>query len=82
MIEFMDISEFFPGLVLSQVAAQSGQNVTLVDLDENILGKAKKSIHVSLQRVAKKQFKVWYMQRFSYAHKLIRYILGLLFVLG
>ena len=57
----MDISEFFPHFALSQVAAQSGQNVTLVDLDENILGKAKKSIHVSLQRVAKKQFKVWYI---------------------
>lgn len=45
------------GSGITQVAAQSGQKVTLVDLDENILGKAKKSIHVSLQRVAKKQFK-------------------------
>lgn len=45
------------GSGITQVTAQSGQNVTLVDLNDSILEKAKKAIHVSLQRVAKKQFK-------------------------
>ncbi|CRL08612.1 CLUMA_CG021289, isoform B [Clunio marinus] len=45
------------GSGIAQVAAQTGHNVTLVDLDASLLEKAKKSIAKSLERVAKKQFK-------------------------
>lgn len=40
-----------------KVAAQSGHNVTLVELDPTLIDKAKKSIAKNLERVAKKQFK-------------------------
>uniref|UniRef100_A0A1I8HSW0 3-hydroxyacyl-CoA dehydrogenase n=1 Tax=Macrostomum lignano TaxID=282301 RepID=A0A1I8HSW0_9PLAT len=39
------------------VSAQSGYQVTLVDLNEQLLGKAVQSIQTSLERVAKKQLK-------------------------
>lgn len=45
------------GSGIAQVAAQSGQNVTIVDLDHKVLEKAKNAISTSLQRVAKKLFK-------------------------
>jgi len=45
------------GAGIAQVAAQSGHNVTVVDLDQKVLEKSQKSIETSLQRVAKKQFK-------------------------
>jgi len=40
------------------VAAQSGNNVNLVDLSENVLKKASGTIENSLKRIAKKHFKV------------------------
>lgn len=39
------------------MAAQSGHNVTLVELDPSLIDKAKKSIEKNLERVARKQFK-------------------------
>ncbi|RZF34649.1 hypothetical protein LSTR_LSTR012731 [Laodelphax striatellus] len=45
------------GSGIAQVAAQSGHNVTLVDLNEQVLQKSKGSIEKSLQRVAKKLYK-------------------------
>ena len=45
-------------MVILQVAAQSGQNVVLVDVEQKVLDKAQGAIKTSLQRVAKKQFKV------------------------
>jgi len=44
------------GAGIAQVSAQSGYNVTIVDMSEDILSKSKKSIEKSLGRVAKKQF--------------------------
>lgn len=44
-------------LFLPQVAATSGYNVTLVDLNEDVLKTAQASITKNLTRVAKKQFK-------------------------
>jgi 3-hydroxyacyl-CoA dehydrogenase len=44
-------------LKFSQVAAQSGHKVTLVELDPSLIEKAKKSIEKNLERVAKKQYK-------------------------
>ena len=41
-----------------QVAAQAGQKVHLVDIDGEAISKAEKRIADSLQRVAKKKFKV------------------------
>lgn len=41
----------------SKVAAQNGLKVTLVDLSQPMIEKAKKSIEKSPERVAKKQFK-------------------------
>jgi len=40
-----------------QVAATSGHRVTMVELDEKLLDKARKGIEKSLERVGKKQFK-------------------------
>lgn len=40
-----------------QVAATAGYKVTLVDVNNDVLGKAQASIKKNLQRVAKKQFK-------------------------
>jgi len=37
------------------VAAQTGHNVTVVDVSEDVLKKSKDSIKKSLERVAKKQ---------------------------
>ncbi|XP_073991659.1 hydroxyacyl-coenzyme A dehydrogenase, mitochondrial-like [Rhodnius prolixus] len=45
------------GSGIAQVAAQTGHNVVLVDISENVLGKAKVAIQKNLSRVAKKQFK-------------------------
>ncbi|CAB3380553.1 Hypothetical predicted protein [Cloeon dipterum] len=45
------------GSGVAQVAAQAGQKVTLVDVNEKVLGKAKDSIAANLGRVAKKKFK-------------------------
>lgn len=40
-----------------QVAAQAGQNVTLVDVSSDVLAKSQKSIATNLNRVAKKIYK-------------------------
>lgn len=40
-----------------QVAATAGYKVTLVDVNNDVLGKSQASIKKNLQRVAKKQFK-------------------------
>ncbi|KAL4714228.1 hypothetical protein ACJJTC_009580 [Scirpophaga incertulas] len=45
------------GSGIAQVAAQAGQNVTIVDLQPEILNKAQKSIQNNLSRVGKKLFK-------------------------
>jgi len=45
------------GSGIAQVAAQTGHNVTLVELDASLIDKAKKSIEKNLERVARKQFK-------------------------
>jgi len=45
------------GSGIAQVAAQTGHNVTLVELDSSLIDKAKKSIEKNLERVARKQFK-------------------------
>ncbi|KAI4456958.1 hydroxyacyl-coenzyme a dehydrogenase mitochondrial [Holotrichia oblita] len=45
------------GSGIAQVAAQAGQNVTLVEINENLIQKAQSSITVSLGRVAKKLYK-------------------------
>ncbi|KAI4456989.1 hydroxyacyl-coenzyme a dehydrogenase mitochondrial [Holotrichia oblita] len=45
------------GSGIAQVAAQAGQNVTLVEINENLIQKAQSSIAVSLGRVAKKLYK-------------------------
>jgi 3-hydroxyacyl-CoA dehydrogenase len=45
-------------LFILQVAAQAGQKVVVVDVEQKVLDKAQNAIKVSLQRVAKKQFKV------------------------
>lgn len=42
---------------LFKVAAQAGQNVTLVDVSPDVLAKAQKSIGANLGRVAKKVYK-------------------------
>jgi 3-hydroxyacyl-CoA dehydrogenase len=45
------------GSGIAQVAAQAGNKVSLVDLNDTVLTKSKASISGSLTRVAKKQFK-------------------------
>ncbi|KAK9505580.1 hypothetical protein O3M35_009598 [Rhynocoris fuscipes] len=45
------------GSGIAQVAAQTGHNVVLVDINEKVLEKAKQAIQKNLARVAKKQFK-------------------------
>ncbi|GBP18058.1 Hydroxyacyl-coenzyme A dehydrogenase, mitochondrial [Eumeta japonica] len=45
------------GSGIAQVAAQAGQNVTLVDVSPEVLSKAQKSIETNLGRVAKKIYK-------------------------
>lgn len=45
------------GAGIAQVAAQTGHSVTLVDIDEDLLGKSEKRIHQSIARVAKKLHK-------------------------
>jgi len=42
------------GSGIAQVAAQTGHNVTLVDVSSDVLSKAQKGIETSLGRVAKK----------------------------
>lgn len=44
------------GSGIAQVAAQSGFNVTLVELDSSLIDKARKSIEQNLERVARKTF--------------------------
>ena len=52
-----------------QVAAQAGQKVHLVDIDGEAISKAEKRIADSLQRVAKKKFKVLlYLRQFVWNH--------------
>ncbi|CAG9134755.1 unnamed protein product [Plutella xylostella] len=45
------------GSGIAQVAAQAGQNVTLVDVSSDVLAKSQKSIGNNLGRVAKKMYK-------------------------
>ncbi|CRL08611.1 CLUMA_CG021289, isoform A [Clunio marinus] len=45
------------GSGIAQVAAQSGYNVSLVEVNESLLEKAKANIKLSAERLAKKQFK-------------------------
>ncbi|OWR45288.1 3-hydroxyacyl-CoA dehydrogenase [Danaus plexippus plexippus] len=45
------------GSGIAQVAAQAGQNVTLVDVSSDVLAKSQKSIATNLNRVAKKIYK-------------------------
>lgn len=45
------------GSGIAQVSAQSGHNVTIVELNKDILDKTKKSIELSLLRVVKKIYK-------------------------
>lgn len=45
------------GSGIAQVSAQSGHNVTIVELNKDILEKAYKSIEKNVQRVAKKTYK-------------------------
>lgn len=45
------------GSGIAQVSAQSGHNVTIVELNKDILDKTQKSIELSLQRVVKKIYK-------------------------
>lgn len=42
--------------ICHQVAAQTGHQVTLVDISEDLLKKSKKNIETSVARVAKKSF--------------------------
>lgn len=42
--------------MLFQVAAQSGHNVTIADMNENVLQKAKEKIETGLFKVARKQY--------------------------
>lgn len=44
-----------------QVAAQAGQKVHLIDVDQGAVDRAQKRIEQSLQRVAKKKFAVSYI---------------------
>ena len=43
--------------MLAQVAAQTGHNVTMVDMTDDILAKTTAHIQKNLARVAKKQYK-------------------------
>ncbi len=45
------------GAGIAQVAAQTGHNVTLVDISKEVLDKSEKRIGESIKRVAKKSFK-------------------------
>lgn len=45
------------GSGIAQVSAQSGHNVTIVELNKEVLDKTQKSIQQSIQRVAKKVYK-------------------------
>lgn len=45
------------GSGIAQVSAQSGHNVTIVELNQEVLDKTQKSIQQSIQRVAKKVYK-------------------------
>ncbi|XP_050664813.1 hydroxyacyl-coenzyme A dehydrogenase, mitochondrial-like [Leptidea sinapis] len=45
------------GSGIAQVTAQAGQNVTLVDVNADVLSKSQKSININLGKVAKKVFK-------------------------
>ncbi|XP_026741687.1 probable 3-hydroxyacyl-CoA dehydrogenase B0272.3 [Trichoplusia ni] len=45
------------GSGIAQVAAQAGQNVTIIDVNGELLEKAQKSIHTNLTRVGKKLYK-------------------------
>jgi 3-hydroxyacyl-CoA dehydrogenase len=42
--------------IFHQVAAQTGHQVTLVDISDDLLKKSKKNIETSVTRVAKKKF--------------------------
>lgn len=45
------------GSGIAQVSAQTGHNVTIVDLDQNVLNNTLKRVEQSMQRVAKKVYK-------------------------
>ncbi|KAJ8714815.1 hypothetical protein PYW08_004796 [Mythimna loreyi] len=45
------------GSGIAQVAAQAGQNVTIIDINADLLNKAQKSIQTNLTRVGKKLYK-------------------------
>lgn len=45
------------GSGIAQVSAQTGHNVTIVDLDQNVLNNTLKRVERSMQRVAKKVYK-------------------------
>ncbi len=47
-----------PVSIFSQVAAQTGHSVTLVDISKEVLDKSQHRIGESIKRVAKKTFKV------------------------
>lgn len=50
-----------------QVAAQAGNRVNLVEVNDNALQKAKSGIQNSLQRVAKKLYKVLEVQNLIFS---------------
>lgn len=52
------VSEIFLFSSCKQVAAGAGNSVNLIDINEDVLNKAKKGITKSLERVAKSKFKV------------------------
>lgn len=52
-IVFSDLNKSF---LISQVAAQTGHNVVMVDIDKVAVSKAQERITSSIQRVAKKKF--------------------------
>lgn len=52
-------------LLHAQVAAQAGNSVNLVDVNDAALGKSKNNIQTSLQRVAKKLYKVYFVKCIS-----------------
>lgn len=56
LINLMSAYYMFMGLFISQVAASTGHNVTLVDQTDDILKKSHSNIEKSLQRVVKKKY--------------------------
>ena len=44
------------GAGIAQVAANAGQQVTLIDVEEKILNKSQETIRKSLERIVKKKY--------------------------